>query len=55
MATPIAGLELVPAGQRGAEIKLAGASVRERRLSAGLAVNGRYDRVLIDCPPRWAS
>ena len=54
VTTPIAGLELVPASQAlaGAEIELAGASVRERRLSAGLAeLNGRYDRVLIDCPP----
>jgi len=54
VATPIADLDLVPASQAlaGAEIELAGASVRERRLSAGLAeLNGQYDRVLIDCPP----
>ncbi len=54
MTTAVAGLELVPSSQAlsGAEIELAGASVRERRLSASLAeLNGRYDRVLIDCPP----
>jgi len=54
MATAIDGLELVPSSPAlsGAEVELVGASGRERRLAASLAeLNGRYDRVLIDCPP----
>ena len=52
--TPIDGLELVPSDSAlsGAEIELVGAEARERRLAASLAeLNGRYDRILIDCPP----
>jgi chromosome partitioning protein len=54
VATPIDGLELVPSSPAlsGAEVELVGASGRERRLAASLAeLDGRYDRVLIDCPP----
>jgi chromosome partitioning protein len=54
VATPIDGLELVPSSPAlsGAEVELVGASGRERRLAASLAeLNGRYDRVFIDCPP----
>ena len=52
--TPVDGLELIPssASLSGAEIELVGVSAREHRLAASLAeLNGRYDRVLIDCPP----
>jgi chromosome partitioning protein len=52
--TPVAGLELVPsnAALSGAEVELVGASARERRLAASLAeLDGRYERILIDCPP----
>ena len=52
--TSIDGLELVPSNPAlsGAEVELVGAPARERRLAAGLAeLNGRYDRILIDCPP----
>jgi chromosome partitioning protein len=52
--TPIDGLELVPSNPAlsGAEVELVGAESRERRLAASLAeLNGRYDRILIDCPP----
>ena len=54
LETPVAGLDLVPssASLSGAEVELVGASARERRLAASLAeLNGRYERVLIDCPP----
>ena len=52
--TPIDGLDIVPSAPAlsGAEIELVGATGRERRLAASLAdLDGRYDRVLIDCPP----
>ncbi len=52
--TPVEGLDIVPSSPSlsGAEVELAGAPARERRLSASLAeLHGRYDRVLIDCPP----
>ena len=54
VSTPIEGLDLVPsnAALSGAEVELVGASVRERRLAASLSnLNGRYEKVLIDCPP----
>jgi chromosome partitioning protein len=52
--TPVEGLELVPsnAALAGAEVELVGITARERRLAASLAeLNGRYNRILIDCPP----
>jgi chromosome partitioning protein len=52
--TPVDGLDLVPSNPAlsGAEVELVGIVARERRLAASLAeLNGRYDRVLIDCPP----
>jgi chromosome partitioning protein len=52
--TAIDGLDLVPStpGLSGAEIELVDVPARERRLAASLdGLNGRYRRVLIDCPP----
>jgi chromosome partitioning protein len=52
--TPVQGLDLVPSSPElaGAEVELVPVAGRERRLMAMLAgVDGRYDRVLIDCPP----
>jgi chromosome partitioning protein len=52
--TSIDGLFLVPSSSAlsGAEVELVGVAARERRLSASLAeLDGRFDRVLIDCPP----
>lgn len=54
VGTAIAGLDLVPSAPAlsGAEVELVQVPARERRLAASLAgLNGRYDRVLIDCPP----
>jgi chromosome partitioning protein len=54
MPTAIDGLDLVPStpGLSGAEIELVDLPARERRLAASLdGLNGRYRRVLIDCPP----
>ena len=52
--TAVDGLDLVPSapGLSGAEVELVGIPARERRLAASLdGLNGRYGRVLIDCPP----
>ena len=52
--TPIDNLELVPSSVAlaGAEVELVGMTARERRLAASIAdLDGRYDRILIDCPP----
>ena len=52
--TSMPGLDLVPSAPAlsGAEVELVGIPGREHRLSASLAeLDGRYERVLIDCPP----
>lgn len=52
--TQVAGLDLVPSAPAlaGAEIELVEASDREHRLRLALQhVEGRYDLVLVDCPP----
>jgi chromosome partitioning protein len=54
VGTPVAGLDLVPSapGLSGAEVELVAVAARERRLAASLAeLDGRYERVLVDCPP----
>ena len=54
VGTAIDGLDLVPSAPAlsGAEVELVEIAARERRLAASLAeLNGRYERVLIDCPP----
>jgi len=54
METPVGGLDLLPSSPSlsGAEVELVGLAGRERRLTAALAeLDGRYERVLIDCPP----
>jgi chromosome partitioning protein len=54
VGTAVDGLDLVPSAPAlsGAEVELVDIPARERRLAASLAgINGRYDRVLIDCPP----
>jgi chromosome partitioning protein len=54
VGTPVEGLDLVPSAPAlsGAEVELVGIAARERRLAASLdGLDGRYDRVLIDCPP----
>ncbi len=54
MRTVVERLDIVPStpALSGAEVELVGVAARERRLAASLAeLNGRYDRVLIDCPP----
>src|SRR5262245_27642667 len=52
--TPIDGLRLIPSSVElaGAEVDLAPAQARERRLERALpAVDGAWDWILIDCPP----
>jgi chromosome partitioning protein len=54
VGTPIEGLDLIPSAPAlsGAEVELVNVSARERRLAASLAeLNGRYARVIVDCPP----
>jgi len=54
VGTPVSGLDLIPssAALSGAEVELVDVPVRERRLAASLAgLNGRYERVFVDCPP----
>ena len=54
VATPVAGLELVPASLAlaGAEVEFAGLMARERRLAAALdGIAADRDHVFIDCPP----
>ena len=52
--TEVAGLHLVPSGQRlvGAEVELAGVERREYRLKEALRdIEDRYDFIFIDAPP----
>jgi chromosome partitioning protein len=52
--TAVPDLALLPSAPAlsGAEVELVNVPARERRLAASLAeLDGRYDRVLIDCPP----
>jgi chromosome partitioning protein len=54
VGTAVDGLDVVPSAPAlsGAEVELVDVTARERRLAASLAaINGRYERVLIDCPP----
>ena len=54
VGTSVDGLDLLPStpALSGAEVELVGMPARERRLAASLAgLNGRYERVFIDCPP----
>jgi chromosome partitioning protein len=56
-ATEVPRLSLAPAHVDlvGAELELVGTPARETRLKAALVpVRGRYDFVLLDCPP-WGS
>jgi len=52
--TPQPGLDLVPSGPdlAGAEVELVPAMAREQRLRRALdTVSGRYEIVIVDCPP----
>jgi chromosome partitioning protein len=54
VGTAVDALDVVPStpALSGAEVELVGVPARERRLAASLPdLGGRYDRVLIDCPP----
>jgi chromosome partitioning protein len=54
IGTAIDGLDILPSTPElsAAEVELVDTPARERRLAASLAdVSGRYQRVLIDCPP----
>jgi chromosome partitioning protein len=54
VGTPIDGLDIVPSAPAlsGAEVELVGVPARERRLAASLGeLDGRSERILIDCPP----
>jgi chromosome partitioning protein len=54
VSTSVDRLDLVPSSPAlsGAEVELVGIPARERRLAASLAeLDGRYERILIDCPP----
>ncbi len=54
IGTSIDGLDIVPSAPAlsGAEVELVGVPARERRLAASLSgLDGRYERVLVDCPP----
>jgi len=54
VGTAVDGLDMVPSAPAlsGAEVELVAIPARERRLAASLdGLDGRYDRVLIDCPP----
>ncbi|HET6381329.1 MAG TPA: AAA family ATPase [candidate division Zixibacteria bacterium] len=54
VGTALDGLDVLPSAPSlsGAEVELVEVPARERRLAASLAgLDGRYDRVLIDCPP----
>jgi chromosome partitioning protein len=54
VGTPIDGLDLIPSAPAlsGAEVELVDVVSRERRLAASLGeLNGRYTRVIVDCPP----
>jgi len=54
VGTAVDGLDVLPSAPAlsGAEVELVEIAARERRLAASLAsLNGRYERVLIDCPP----
>ncbi len=54
LATAVEGCDVAPASVAlaGAEVELAGASQRERRLSRSLnGIADRYDYILLDCPP----
>jgi len=54
VTTPFAGLQVLPStgDLAGAELELVTVSGRERRLKQALArLDGRYEYILIDCPP----